>query len=229
MTEQEWLKVTEPTPDVLQWAKDNGLSERKARLFACACVRKVWHLLEDPRSRMAIEVAERLADGVATHETLQEARAAAWDAAWGVSRDAARYAAWDTVRHSAWDAAWDAARDAARHSAWDAAWSAPWSAAWAAELNHQVSILRDILGNPFRTTAVSGRPYWAVAPHIQELAQAAYRPINDMGYLDNAVLAILSDALEEAGCDNADVLEHLRSPGPHYRGCWSLDVVLGKE
>ena len=43
-----------------------------------------------------------------------------------------------------------------------------------------------------------------------------------------ADLPILADALEEAGCDNAELLTHLRGPGPHVRGCWALDLLLGK-
>ena len=42
-------------------------------------------------------------------------------------------------------------------------------------------------------------------------------------------LAVLFDALEEAGCDDAEILNHLRSPGPHVRGCWAVDLLLGKE
>lgn len=49
------------------------------------------------------------------------------------------------------------------------------------------------------------------------------------GTLDCTRLAILADALEEAGCNNADILSHCRSAGPHVRGCWALDLVLGKE
>lgn len=52
---------------------------------------------------------------------------------------------------------------------------------------------------------------------------------NQEGTLDPARLAVLSDALEEAGCAEAALLTHLRSPGPHVRGCWALDLVLGRE
>jgi hypothetical protein len=49
------------------------------------------------------------------------------------------------------------------------------------------------------------------------------------GTLDPARLTVLADALEDAGCTDADLLGHLRSPGPHVRGCWAVDLVLGKE
>jgi hypothetical protein len=48
------------------------------------------------------------------------------------------------------------------------------------------------------------------------------------GELDHGRLAVLADALEEAGCDNQEMLTHLRGPGPHVRGCWVVDVLLGK-
>ena len=99
-------------------------NEKTARLFACWCVRQVWHLLDDDRSRKAVEVAERFANGGATLDELAAARDAAKDAAWEADRDAA----WGSAREDAREAAWEAAKDAA----WDAAWAAAWDAAWAA-------------------------------------------------------------------------------------------------
>jgi hypothetical protein len=86
--------------------------ERDARLFAVWCARQVQHLMTDERSIAALEVAEKFANGEATQEELDAARAAAWAAA----RDAARAAA----RDAAWAAARAAARDAARDAAWAA-------------------------------------------------------------------------------------------------------------
>jgi hypothetical protein len=69
-----------------------------------------------------------------------------------------------------------------------------------------------------------------LAPIVLALAQSAYDyRIMPSGELDPARLAVLSDALEEAGCDDADILNHLRAAGPHVRGCWALDLLLGKE
>jgi hypothetical protein len=65
---------------------------------------------------------------------------------------------------------------------------------------------------------------------VPRLAQAAYEQRElPAGTLDVARLAVLADALEEAGHDQVDVLGHLRGPGPHVRGCWAVDLLLGKE
>jgi hypothetical protein len=50
-------------------------------------------------------------------------------------------------------------------------------------------------------------------------------------YADSAFdrLPVLADALEEAGCTISDILDHCRGPGPHVRGCWVVDLLLGKE
>ena len=92
-------------------------------------------------------------------------------------------------------------------------------------------IIRDIFGHPFRPL----RPLdpallnWNNGT-IANLAQAAYEErILPAGTLDPALLAVLGDALEEAGCTDAQLLGHLRSPGPHVRGCYALDFVLGKS
>lgn len=86
------------------WAvtREGVLTDRELRLFACFCARQNWHLLTDDRSKHAIEVAERYADGLATDDDLAAARAAAWDAAW----DAASAAAWAATKDAARDAAW---------------------------------------------------------------------------------------------------------------------------
>jgi hypothetical protein len=60
-------------------------------------------------------------------------------------------------------------------------------------------------------------------------AQAAYeQPELPAGTLGTTRLVVLADALEEAGCDRAELLSHLRGPGPHVRGCWAVDLLLGK-
>jgi hypothetical protein len=77
---------------------------------------------------------------------------------------------------------------------------------------------------------IPARRIWNHASIIPKLAQAAYDDRElPSGHLDPARLAVLADALEEAGCTNADILSHCRSPGPHVRGCWVVDLILGKE
>jgi hypothetical protein len=85
------------------------LPDSTLRKFACRCVREVWHLLTDERSRKAVEVAEKYADGLATDDDLAAARAAAWDAAWAAAGTATR-AAWEAAgvtRAGAWAGAWE--------------------------------------------------------------------------------------------------------------------------
>lgn len=120
-------------PDWMLWSLEElgYADQRVSREFACWCVRQVWELLTDPRSRTAVEVAERYARGEATAAELSAARdaaeGAAWDAAWG--------AAWDAAWAAAWAAAWPAACYAARAHARDAARDAAWPAARAAQAN----------------------------------------------------------------------------------------------
>ena len=67
-------------------------------------------------------------------------------------------------------------------------------------------------------------------PTVNSLVEAAYQERDlPSGHLDPARLAVLSDALEDAGCTDAAILDHLRGPGPHVRGCWALDLLLAKE
>jgi hypothetical protein len=146
-----------PRVDWMRWIQDRAgpkPSNKKLRLFACWCVRetpladgrKVWDLLTDERSRNAVIVAERHANGDATDAELAAAWAAAGAAAWAAAGDAA----WAAARDAARDAAGDAARAAARAAAWAAARDAAWAAAWAAARDAQTKQFRAIFPNPFR-------------------------------------------------------------------------------
>ena len=89
------------------------------------------------------------------------------------------------------------------------------------ELVHQTNSVRDIVGNPFR--AVTADPRWLTSDVVALAASI---------YAERAFdrLPILADALQDAGCENADVLGHCRDPQlTHVRGCWVVDLVLGKE
>jgi hypothetical protein len=89
-----------------------------------------------------------------------------------------------------------------------------------AESETQAAFLRDIFGNPFRQVTFS--PEWRTDTAIA-LACTMYES------RDFSAMPILADALQDAGCDNDDVLNHCRGTGPHVRGCWVCDLVLGKE
>ena len=115
--------------------------DKEIRLYAVWCARQVQHLMTDPRSLAALDVAEAFANGKATKEELAAADHAAWDAAWAAraARDAG--AARDAAENAA-DAAWDAARAAtAATAAWDAA-DAAWDAAWAAQEKEFIRICK---------------------------------------------------------------------------------------
>jgi hypothetical protein len=230
MTEQEWLTCTDPTPMlVFLWEKP---SERKMRLFAVACCRRIWHLLIDKRSREAVEVAERYPDGGATDEELETASLAA-EAVWDADmKRAAKEGKWDRRSRLPYYGASAAAYNVAIPLGW-------WGAAPAfrppdeiaretvpdtgAEGAAQCVLLWDIFGNPFRPVVIN--PSWLAwnDEMVVKLAQAIY----DERAFDR--LPVLADALEEAGCTNRDILNHCRQPAVHVRGCWAVDLLLGKE
>jgi hypothetical protein len=91
----------------------------------------------------------------------------------------------------------------------------------------QLAAIHEIFGNPFRPVVID--PRW-LTPTVTSLAQAAYgERLLPTRQLDADRLAVLADALEEAGCSDPAILGHLRGPGPHFRGCWALDRLLKKE
>ncbi len=85
------------------------------------------------------------------------------------------------------------------------------------------SVLRCIFGNPFRSAFVASS--W-LTRHNGLLVSIARQMYESRNFTD---MPILADALEEAGCTNADILNHCRQPGEHVRGCWVIDLLLGKE
>jgi hypothetical protein len=95
----------------------------------------------------------------------------------------------------------------------------------------QSQLVHDIVGNPFLPLL----PLPASELHwhdgiIVKMANAVYEDRDlPFGHLAPTRLAVLADALEEAGCTDADLLGHLRSPGPHVRGCWVLDLLTGRS
>jgi hypothetical protein len=95
--------------------------------------------------------------------------------------------------------------------------------AYRAETAAHACLLRCLFGDPFRSLPAVDQGWlaWSDAT-VRELARA----IDDDRAFDR--LPLLADALEDGGCPDAELLGHLRGPGPHVRGCWAVDLVLGK-
>jgi hypothetical protein len=255
VTETQWLACDNPTL-MIHFLRGKA-SDRKLRLFACACCRRVWHLLTDERSRQAVETAERFAESSVTAKDLGKARALAdrvrsarhdlstqaWESAaraaflaaaedftttgtlavWS-SRHAAGMEGADKVWQSAVEAAHAAGVEgrAATQQANFAALDAT-SVANAREEAVEATLLRDLFGTPFRAAALD--PAWLAWNDgtVAKLAAAIY---DARRFAD---LPILADALEDAGCTDAAILAHCREPGEHVRGCWVVDLLLGKS
>jgi hypothetical protein len=193
----------------------------------------VWDLFLDERSRHAVEVAERFADGQAGDTELSSARSRAWSA-YGNGESSRQEAATATGRRphdfalAGYAACWVAHPDV-NESVTHAFSSVGWVRYSASDPDHiwqPCDILRESFVNPVRPPAVKAR--WRTAD-VLALAESAYEARRlPSGRLESEGLCVLADALEEAGCDEGRILEHLRSTSPHIRGCWALDLVLGK-
>jgi hypothetical protein len=202
MTEAEWLACADPVP-MLDFLRGRA-SERKVRLFAVGCCRRIWHVLTNEDSRKAVAVAEKYADTnfrpySAEHMRCREEVRSAWDAAG---------ANWLLV-------VGDPMRWAFQYSEWA-------RTRQAGEQRGQAALLRCLFGNPFRPASVDQTWLAWNGETIPRLAEGIYQERAFDG------LPILADALEEASCTNAEILGHLREPGPHVRGCWVVDLLTGR-
>jgi hypothetical protein len=239
MTEAEWdstqrADLMHPVLRASRKRADVQARRRKYRLMACALCRDMWDVLEDERSREAVEVAEQFADGLAGGGELDSAKAMAWEvhcrgdgprleAAARTGRRAEEFGLADHA--GAWVAHHDAAK-AAENAVLNARYirrppaddSGPW---------RECDLIRELFGNPLRPTVFDLA--WRTVD-VTALARAAYdERLLPSGRLEVARLSVLADAVEEAGCSDQQLLGHLRGPGPHVRGCWALDAVLGKR
>jgi hypothetical protein len=257
MNESEWLACSDPET-LLDFLQETGqASDRKLRLFAVACCRRIWHLLTDERSQHALQLAEAFADESVNRPDLQlphveaglAAEAAHWQNRPGPIQTAAEAvvpvvteslgrktldyivgsvaeAVGDEATDDAWDQTWGAERGSGEDS-----WfieQAIYHKAESEERAAQAALLRDIFGNPFHRLP-------PLAPSLLNrdvvaLARAAFdaRQLSE-GTLDPGRLDTLAAMLATAGCTDAELRGHLRSEGAHVRGCWVVDLILGRS
>jgi hypothetical protein len=183
-------------------------------LLAVACCRLVFDWLVDNRSREALGVAEAFADGTAAFHELEQAHDRAFRAQLTVGGEPADAAA-DATSERMTDATLLDVLDLVARS-----FGAPNEAEWSEVRAIQTDLMRDVFGNPFRPIALS--PSWLTDTAVT-LARTMYEA------REFSAMPILADALQDAGCDNTDILDHCRDPQQeHVRGCWVVDLVLGK-
>jgi hypothetical protein len=219
MTEAEWLACTDWTP-MLEYLR--GLaSDRKLRLFAVACCRRMWHLLTESCQR-AVGLAERYCDGLATADEWAAAKSVAEAAFEDVhSTNGNSYTASAVIsligKCYVWFPSFDiveCARVTAAESSVAIGVSADMNLTDAEERVVQVTLLRDIFGNPFRP--LPDRPE-AIAP----LAERIYA--GEWG-----LMPLLGEWLQEHGYWSEG--EHCLDPNnQHVKGCWVVDWVTGRE
>jgi hypothetical protein len=219
MTEAEWLASIDPQP-MLEFLAESGKSVRKRRLFAVACCRRISHLLTGKGNR-AVLVAEQFADSLIGQQEMH----GAWTAVGFPQAPSRRYAA-SAARAASCSPGYDGTAHGAASAVNAAACEAGENAHGlrTAEQTAQAALLRDIIASPFR-------PSTLLTPAVLAWNEGTVRRIAQGIYDDRAFdrLPILADALEEAGCTNSDILDHCRQPGPHVRGCWAVDLILGKS
>jgi hypothetical protein len=206
------------------------LSERKQRLLACACVRRLWGMLTEPVLREAIETAESFADGNCTLAVLSTAYHAAEHFSKQTHTSTPEYLA-----------AWAATRTAKHAFFCDRPFDAQ-------ETRHLSQIVTEAMipGNgpddeqmrPLRQLEADVHQKYLedVEQRLNVEFSSSWRTSTVVAiatsiYEERAYdrMPILADALQDAGCDNEDILNHCRSETVHSRGCFVVDLILGKE
>jgi hypothetical protein len=220
MTEEEWL--TSIDLDVLLgYLQSRRGWDRQVGMFLIACCRQVEHLIPLPQLPRVLDAGERFAErriGLGTMRTwmgkVSESKypraGAVWTAVWYLCNRRYEYAPGRVV-------------DLLLAEGHAGSPSTPLVNRTVAIYVRLCALLRDMVGNPFHPRPRHDRAWLAAGSLVGRLANSIYaeRKFGE--------LPILADALEDAGCTEAALLEHLRGPGPHERGCWALDVILGKE
>jgi hypothetical protein len=246
MTEAEWLACPDPEP-MLQFLRRKA-SDRKVRLFAVACCRRVWPSLEREEFRDAVQKAELFADGLIDRAEVSQAHlkarpifrvldgkhhgpGAALTASGfpGPPKSLLQRVA-DALDDPWWEDEFDkgdrlapalvTARNAARAAAdLQGERNVLDSSATITERREQSVLVRCLFGNPFRPQPM---PADWLTGEVKSLADGIY------GERAFDRMPRLADALEAAGCTSRDLIEHCRSDPEHARGCWVVDLLLGK-
>lgn len=187
---------------------------RKLRLFACACCRSIWSLFEDERSRAAVEVAERFADGEASKTDLCLARALAFAVHEESRSTRSLFGPIAAVDAAGAELEWgDPPTD--QSTAFRAAtMAARRSANCPSDKREQIRLLQHIVGNSWRPH--SRPPFWPTT--VTSLGLSLYHG-------EDCYFA-LHDALLEVG--HGELAEHFREP-IHPKGCWALDLIRGRN
>jgi hypothetical protein len=212
MTEAEWLATKLPSHMIA-----SGLTEWdecKAHLAASHCLRHWWHMLTEVQKRY-VEVVEHLASGEGSAEEAQRLMLKAAEEANSpdfFGNPTMAYADC-VVRSFSYPLGRESLCEIFRQIVGMTPDAEDRERAW------QCQLLRDIFGNPFRPVAFS--PVWRTDTAVA-LARQIYES-REFG-----AMPILADALQDAGCDNDDILNHCRSNEAHVRGCWVCDLVLAK-
>jgi hypothetical protein len=216
MTEADWLACTDPRP-MLEFLRGKA-SDRKLRLFVADGVKALGTVLGEDEVALA-RLHERVADGQATEEDLERFLLRGMPELWAHRAPGGNMPPlWDTARM--------VARDRFKLAPqWSSDTVTPGGRA--AENSEMCSVLRCIFG------PVPFRPLPRVAPGALAWDGGAVTRLAAAVYEERAFsperLGVLADALEDAGCTDAELLEHLRDPDPHVRGCWALDLLLGRS
>jgi hypothetical protein len=256
MIESEWLTCENWHPMIAflsgRW------TQRKAMLYICAGLRSLWELLYDEGSQHAVEVAECVAEGTASEGDVSQAEYFAETPTFGYDFESECVRTWNRQSagvqrlfemgiYTEEDLLVDGLLgDERTRSRLQNAAQIAYHALYQIEegrlgdhlMEHLSSqeewprgwLVREIVGNPSCPISISPSLLAWNDGTITRLAQAAYdERILPAGTLDNTRLAILADALEEAGCSDEQILTHLRCGSDHYRGCWVIDLLLGKQ
>ena len=215
MMEAEWLASRDTL--LLLRAVEPDITARKLRLFMVACCWSGWRHYGIPAVVKLIETAERYAEDQtpgAGRAASQNRQVQGWF--WGIPVE--QLLCPQGQERSAIRAFLSALQNSSPPNFGDAARVVEWVGEQRAT---RAALFRDVVGNPFQRVELS--PDWLTSTVIQ-IASGMYDS------RDFSAMPILADALQDAGCGNDDILTHCRdSQQFHVRGCWVVDLVLGKE